>query len=779
MKHLLLILFLLLSVAGSAAVGDDLYSSYHDPDHSTLMSPATPKESPNNICRRNFKDKNLEKYGYKCRQLKFSKRSINSVKWNDFYTCIDKMKPVYHINHDLVSNCLTSSYVYWYLDEDFDTCLSKVDSVDDSLLSRSSCSSYYEGKNIISSSFDECMKQVDNLDFKTHEKVEICAMDSGQFRAECFTEASKHVNRATAWKSCESYTVQDKVRSWGFESCMDDLTQLDNTVNKTKYFEICSDTDASILKKCMIKGSENYPVKNLVSMCRQKGFRDVYTNKNYGKCIDKYKEKYKLYDSMIMCTRSSSTLKHIASKKFDRCLQSIKDLNLDDSVAYNVCVDKKLSSEIKDPKFAKCVEKGFKSGINNFFGLKQSEIDKKTTGIKTKTSFYYLFKDCNADIEDGKPRVIQNDYLKLYKDYNMHAFARFQKENLRIGGLSALRFDEKNNKAYLLSDDRGYSSPPRIYVYDYKFREDGELELKEDKTIKITKKNYAGPIPMDPEGFDFIDENNFVISSELDDVGGKDFLNIYGMNGVYKDYIEVNEAFRPDRISKKKCKVSSGFFGWGATKTCYNYSKNKGLLNNKGFESLSISPNKKHLFTANEQSLYQDKRFVKSGAFSRTKRLADRVRIVKYTSEKNKFVEKGQFLYELDIAPDNGVVELLSLNENKILVLERSWDGGKRKITAKIYLVDLSTGVDISEMDSKQIKKAKHLKKKLLIDLDNIIGQLAPGFRVLDNFEGMAFGPTLPNGSESLVLTTDNNFRDHQLTQILILEMNKSKILTK
>ena len=43
---------------------------------------------------------------------------------------------------------------------------------------------------------------------------------------------------------------------------------------------------------------------------------------------------------------------------------------------------------------------------------------------------------------------------------------------------------------------------------------------------------------------------------------------------------------------------------------------------------------------------------------------------------------------------------------------------------------------------------------------------------VLDNFEGMAFGPTLADGRRTLVLISNNNFNPLQSTQLLVLALD-------
>jgi Esterase-like activity of phytase len=54
------------------------------------------------------------------------------------------------------------------------------------------------------------------------------------------------------------------------------------------------------------------------------------------------------------------------------------------------------------------------------------------------------------------------------------------------------------------------------------------------------------------------------------------------------------------------------------------------------------------------------------------------------------------------------------------------------------------------------------VEKRLVLNFDSL--RLPTG---LDNVEGMTLGPVLPNGQQSLVLVSDNNFSATQFTQIL------------
>lgn len=60
------------------------------------------------------------------------------------------------------------------------------------------------------------------------------------------------------------------------------------------------------------------------------------------------------------------------------------------------------------------------------------------------------------------------------------------------------------------------------------------------------------------------------------------------------------------------------------------------------------------------------------------------------------------------------------------------------------------------------------LKKRLLLDLRQL------GIE-LDNLEGMTLAP-LPDGSQGLLLVSDDNFRDEQVTQLLIFRLVKDAV---
>jgi hypothetical protein len=110
----------------------------------------------------------------------------------------------------------------------------------------------------------------------------------------------------------------------------------------------------------------------------------------------------------------------------------------------------------------------------------------------------------------------------------------------------------------------------------------------------------------------------------------------------------------------------------------------------------------------------------------------------------------------------------LSLSERRMLVMERSGvqaDDGTYKDYVRLYEIDTEDATDIQHMPTLKDAAYTLVKKRLVLD----IGALH--LSIVDNLEGMAFGPRLANGHASLVLISDDNFSKTQVTQLLLFEV--------
>lgn len=168
------------------------------------------------------------------------------------------------------------------------------------------------------------------------------------------------------------------------------------------------------------------------------------------------------------------------------------------------------------------------------------------------------------------------------------------------------------------------------------------------------------------------------------------------------------------------------------------------VQSNRGLESLTYGSGT--LWTANEEALKPD------GSLSTTS-AGSWVRIQQFTG--SDLSPAGQFGYLTDpisrMSPfvtveRSGLVELLVLPGGALLALERELGGIIPRFRSRIYLLDLTGATDVSTWNSLADGGFTPVGKTLL-------WQGVFGF---SNFEGMTLGPQLTNGSQSLLLISDN-----------------------
>jgi hypothetical protein len=189
---------------------------------------------------------------------------------------------------------------------------------------------------------------------------------------------------------------------------------------------------------------------------------------------------------------------------------------------------------------------------------------------------------------------------------------------------------------------------------------------------------------------------------------------------------------------------------------------------NKGMESLTLSPSGRFLFTANEAALTID-------GLPPTKTRGTTIRILKRdltTSTDIELAYRTEPLGAGGASGDMGVSELAALDDDTLLVLERGFqvDYGN---TVRIFRVDLRTGAHVETTPALN-DATPVLTKTLVVD----IGTLPPGNAthpgpepnpILDNYEALAIGPTLPDGRRLLFVTSDDNASATQVPRVLVL----------
>lgn len=334
-------------------------------------------------------------------------------------------------------------------------------------------------------------------------------------------------------------------------------------------------------------------------------------------------------------------------------------------------------------------------------------------------------------------------------------------EETLVGGLSGIDYDPKTHKWIIISDDRSDKSPARFYTAKLKYDTNSFSSVKltdmtefkqSDGTTYPNKTDYVankkGVVP-DLESIRFDPTNDSIwYTSEGDrSLAFNPFISQAKQNGDYLSSFQIPETFKIDQS---------------------NADVQKGFRNNLALEGSSFSPDGKYYFTSMEASLYQDGDIstVDSGSYSR---------ITKY--DRNGDIA-AEYAYPIDAIPaqpspgknaDNGVSEMLAVNDHQFLIIERSGvqaSDGSYSNFIRIYEVDTDEATNIKSLDSLKLGQFKPVSKKLVLNLNSL------NLPKLDNIEGITWGPKLKNGHDSLVLVSDNNFNSSQVTQFLAFDVS-------
>jgi hypothetical protein len=318
-------------------------------------------------------------------------------------------------------------------------------------------------------------------------------------------------------------------------------------------------------------------------------------------------------------------------------------------------------------------------------------------------------------------------------------------KNTEVGGLSGITYNGDKQIYYAISDDRSSKAAARFYTLEI----DLDREKISEETVTFidvtTLLNETGqpfpPLSIDSEGITFTQKSLF-ISSEGDRKRQiQPFIREFSLVGKQLQSLPIPEKFliQPD----------------------------SGVINNRALENLTVTPSKKYLFTATENALIQDGTEANISTGSPC-------RILQYDLIKGE--AKKEFLYITEPITStsnnfgdfetNGLAEIIALDDTHLLSLERSFSLDTGNVI-KLFQVDLSNADNIQKINSlnNQFTHISPVKKELLLDLSNL--EL-----ILDNIEGMTFGPKLADGQRSLILVSDNNFNPLQSTQVLIFGTN-------
>lgn len=335
-----------------------------------------------------------------------------------------------------------------------------------------------------------------------------------------------------------------------------------------------------------------------------------------------------------------------------------------------------------------------------------------------------------------------NVQVRFLDDYNLPD--DLEVGGTAVGGLSGI--DYHNGIYYLVSD---HPAQPRIYKAEIDFSEESIDSVRITDVILLEKEHEAlKGQHLDLESILFQPkEETFLLSSEGNINSKKDPLIFkVSKEGKFANSFSVPENLLAESMRKPR--------------------------NNGTFEGLAESFDGKGVWAAMELPLITD------GPKPKLYPTKSPVRITYF--DKNKGVATKQFPYRLERIAKipwlyfavNGVTDLLEYAPDKFLVIERGFAAGhgQKGNTVRIFDVDASLATNTLDINNLRVSFNNPAKKTLLYDFKWAKKFLSQ--EIIDNIEGITFGPTLPNGNQSLILISDNNFNSmgKQLNQVILME---------
>ena len=314
-----------------------------------------------------------------------------------------------------------------------------------------------------------------------------------------------------------------------------------------------------------------------------------------------------------------------------------------------------------------------------------------------------------------------------------------------VGGLSGI--DYHDGSYYLVVDHPG---EPRLYRAEIDIREERIHDIDITDVIMLdTDHPELKGMHLDMEGIVYHPIHRFFyISSEgLISEGLDPSIFIVTENGEFREHFKI-----PDNLLA---------------------ASEKEPRNNGSFEGLTRSYDGNGIWAAMELPLAKD------GPTPKLYRTQSPIRIT-YFDHRTKEPQR-QFTYMLEPISKipwlyfaiNGVTDLVEYAPNRFLVLERGFSAGhgRKGNTVRIFDVDASVATNTLDKDDLKYNFHSPAQKELVYDFKWAKKFLAEG--IIDNIEGIAFGPILPNGNPSLILVADNNFNSmgRQYNQFILMEI--------
>jgi len=327
-----------------------------------------------------------------------------------------------------------------------------------------------------------------------------------------------------------------------------------------------------------------------------------------------------------------------------------------------------------------------------------------------------------------------------------------------VGGLSAIAYDRERDRFYALSDDRSRLAPARFYTLKLVLANEELTATVEGVTFLRDARGELFPSDrLDPEGLALSPRGTLLISSEgATSAGIAPWIGEFELaTGRLREFLPLPARFLPQKPIRTDGDLPHG------------------VRDNLSFEALTVAApsvaadDPFRLFAATESALVQDLVDPDPAAPAR-------IRLLHYgINPVGPPILISETLYQLEPAPggtlSNSLTELVALErEGFLLSLERTF--GPEGVGAKLFQIVPGNATDTSRIETLagSLSNVEPIRKQLLLDLRDLRFPL-------DNLEGMTLGPRFADGSRSLILISDDNFSDSQVTQILAFRLNEEQ----
>lgn len=338
---------------------------------------------------------------------------------------------------------------------------------------------------------------------------------------------------------------------------------------------------------------------------------------------------------------------------------------------------------------------------------------------------------------------------------------RLSFKSTTVGGLSALDYDPASGLWYALCDDRSDLQPARFYTLRLSISASGlappelldMVTLRQPDGTPYPRRGEGTEVP-DPEALRWRPQTGTLLWTSEGDARA----------GLAPFVREV----RPDGSHLRAFSLPPMF-------AMAQPQPGLGPRDNLTFEGMALTPDGTGAWVSMEAPLRQD------GPLPAYRVPGGPCRFTLFDIASGQALR--QIAYQPDAIPlpsvpagahaDNGVSEILMLDERRMLVLERAYMTGAG-MSLRLYLIDTqgsagAAGSTANATDTLALPRLtpdnhRPAAKTLVADFARF--DLAR----LDNTEGMCWGPRLPGGGRSLVFVSDDNFNPRQVTQFVAFE---------